>query len=57
MISRLSGVDGVGEGVEVDDALASAFRLAARQPVEHKVAADEAGAGSNEDCHAITPTQ
>ena len=41
-------VAGIGELVQVDDRLAGAG-----QPVQHEVAADEAGTAGNEDCHAV----
>ncbi len=45
--SQIFQVAGVGECVEIDDRL-----VALREPVEHEVAADEAGAAGHEHGHA-----
>jgi hypothetical protein len=48
---QVAQVAGVGERVEVDDRL-----VGRRQPVEHEVAADEAGAAGDEDGHVGCPS-
>jgi hypothetical protein len=46
---QVGAVAGVGERVEVDDRL-----VRCRQPVEHEVAADEAGAAGDENGHGCS---
>ena len=50
---QVGEIAGVGEGVEVDDALLRG--LGGGEPVEDEVAADEAGAAGDEDGHQLRP--